>query len=406
MHADRIWRNARLATFKPQPGASNDGVGAVERGLVAAAAGRILYCGEESRAPEFSPTAERIDCEGRWITPGLIDCHTHLVYAGDRAAEFEQRLAGVTYEAIARAGGGIAASVRATRAASEEQLIAATLPRLDALLAEGLTTIEIKSGYGLEWPTERRMLLAAGALAARRRVRVARTFLGAHALPPGFAGDADAYVEQLCEDMIPRVAQEKLAEIVDAYCERIAFSPAQVARLFAVAKQHGLGVKLHADQLSDLGGAALAAQFKALSADHLEYTNEAGVAALAAAGTTAVLLPAAFYFLRETRLPPVDLLRQHRVPIAVATDSNPGTAPITSLLLAMNMAATCFRLTVDECLAGVTREAARALGLLNEIGTLEVGKWCDLAVWDIDRPAELVYRLGFNPLHARVWRGQ
>ncbi|MCB1623293.1 MAG: imidazolonepropionase, partial [Pseudomonadales bacterium] len=339
-------------------------------------------------------------------TPGLIDCHTHLVYAGDRAAEFEQRLAGVTYEAIARAGGGIAASVRATRAASEEQLIAATLPRLDALLAEGLTTIEIKSGYGLEWPTERRMLLAAGALAARRRVRVARTFLGAHALPPGFAGDADAYVEQLCEDMIPRVAQEKLAEIVDAYCERIAFSPAQVARLFAVAKQHGLGVKLHADQLSDLGGAALAAQFKALSADHLEYTNEAGVAALAAAGTTAVLLPAAFYFLRETRLPPVDLLRQHRVPIAVATDSNPGTAPITSLLLAMNMAATCFRLTVDECLAGVTREAARALGLLNEIGTLEVGKWCDLAVWDIDRPAELVYRLGFNPLHARVWRGQ
>jgi len=402
MHAERIWRNARLATFASW----TDGIGVVERGLVAAAGGRIVYCGEESSAPAFVTSSEQIDCERRWITPGLIDCHTHLVYAGNRAAEFEQRLAGVSYQDIARAGGGIASTVRATRAATEEQLVTASLPRLDALLAEGVTTIEIKSGYGLDWATERRILQTMQTLAALRSVSIARTFLGAHALPPESGGDANRYTDMLCSEMIPLVAQAKLADALDAYCERVAFSPQQVRQIFQAARRHGLPVKLHADQLSALGGAALAAEFAALSADHLEYTDEAGVAAMARAGTTAVLLPAAFYFLRETQLPPIDLLRRYRVPLAVATDCNPGTAPLTSLLLAMNMAATLFRLTVEECLAGITREAARALGRLDTAGTLEVGKWCDLAIWNIEQPAELVYRMGFNPLHARVWRSR
>ncbi len=400
MHADRIWRNARLATLA----GDTAGMGIVERGLVAACDGRIVYCGEESQAPQFTGADEPIDCEGRWITPGLIDCHTHLVYAGNRAAEFEQRLAGASYEQIAHAGGGIASTVRATRAASAGQLLAESLPRLDALLAEGVTTIEIKSGYGLEWPTEQRILTAIRSLAAERSVSITATFLGAHAVPAG--QDAGRYVDALCNEMIPSVAQHRLADAVDAYCETVAFSGLQVERVFTAARQHGLRVKLHADQLANLGGAALAARFAAVSADHLEYTDEAGVVALARAGTTAVLLPAAFYFLRQTQLPPVEALRRHAVPMAIATDSNPGTAPLTSLLLAMNMAATLFRLTVDECLAGVTREAARALGRSEEIGTLEAGKWCDLAIWKIERLAELVYRLGFNPLHARVWRGQ
>ncbi len=324
MHAERIWRNARLATFASR----TDGIGVVERGLIAAAGGRIVYCGAESSAPAFATSIEAIDCEQRWITPGLIDCHTHLVYAGDRAIEFEQRLAGVSYEEIARAGGGIMSTVRATRAATEEQLVAASLPRLDALIAEGVTTVEIKSGYGLDWATERRILQTMQALAARRAVSIARTFLGAHALPPEWSGDADRYTESLCREMIPLVAQARLADALDAYCERVAFSPQQVRRIFQTARQHGLPVKLHADQLSDLGGAALAAEFAALSADHLEYTDAAGVAALARAGTTAVLLPAAFYCLRETQLPPIDLLRRHAVPLAVATDCNPGTAPL------------------------------------------------------------------------------
>jgi imidazolonepropionase len=343
--------------------------------------------------------------DGRWVTPGLVDCHTHLVYAGERAHEFELRLAGASYEEIARTGGGIISTVKATRAASEDDLVRASLPRLDRLLAEGVTTIEIKSGYGLDLKTEMRMLRTAHRLAQQREVDVVTSFLGAHALPPEANGDKEQYIDGVCS-MISAIARERLADAVDAFCENIAFSPQQTARVFAAAEAAGLPVKLHADQLSNLHGARLAAEHGALSADHLEYTDQDGVAAMARSGTVAVLLPGAFYVLREKQVPPVDELRGQRVPIAIATDCNPGTSPITSLLVVMNMAATLFRLTVHEAVAGVTREAARALGRLNEIGTLEQGKWCNLAIWDIDRPAELVYRIGFNPLHARVWRGE
>ncbi len=398
--ADALWTNARLLTM------AGDGIGGVEPGAVAARDGRIVFVGPWDALPGGCAAGRVVDCEGRWITPGLVDCHTHLVFGGDRAAEFEQRLAGATYEEIARAGGGIASTVRATRAAGEEALVASALRRLDRLIAEGLTTIEVKSGYGLELETERRSLRAARALGRARPVSVATTFLGAHALPPEAGGDKDGYIARVCDEMLPAVAREGLADAVDAFCEGIAFSPAQVARVFARAKAAGLPVKLHADQLSNLGGARLAAEWGALSADHLEHTDEEGAAALARAGTVAVLLPGAYYTLRETQAPPVEALRRHGARIALATDCNPGTSPLTSLLLAMNMGATLFRLTVAECLAGVTREAARALGRLDEVGTLEPGKWCDLAIWDVERPAELVYRLGYNPLHARVWRGQ
>jgi imidazolonepropionase len=401
MRCDRVWHNARLTTLA----AGRAGLGVIDNGLVASAEGRILYAGHASAAPALE-AAERIDCEGRWITPGFVDCHTHLVYTGDRAREFEMRLAGASYEDIARAGGGILSTVRATRAASEAELVSAALPRLDTLVAEGLTTIEIKSGYGLSLEDERKLLRAARALGKHRHVDVTTTFLGAHALPPEADGDKDAYIERVCREMIPAIAREELADAVDGFCESIAFSPEQIARVFDAAKAHGLRVKLHADQLSDLGGAALAARYGALSADHLEHSDEAGIAAMAKAGVAGVVLPGAFYFLRETKLPPIALLRRHRVPIAIATDCNPGTSPLTSLLLTMNMAATLYRLTVDECIAGVTREAARALGRLSDIGTLEAGKRCDLAIWNIERPAELVYRMGFNPLHARVWRGE
>jgi imidazolonepropionase len=398
MRCDRVWHNARLATLAPP------GLGIVEGGTIAAADGRIVFAGATADAPSFDG-GERIDCGGRWITPGLIDCHTHLVYAGDRAREFEMRLNGASYEEIARAGGGILSTVKATRAASESDLTAAALPRLDALIAEGVTTVEIKSGYGLSLEHEMKQLRAARALAGLRKVAISTTCLAAHALPPEASGDKDAYIDLVCREMIPAIAREGLADAVDAFCETIAFSPEQTALVFAAATAHGLKVKLHADQLSDGHGAALAARFAALSADHLEHSDEAGIAALAKAKTVAVLLPGAFYFLRETRQPPVDLLRKHRVPIALATDSNPGTSPLTSILLAMNMGATCFRLTIEECLAAVTREAARALGLHKETGTLEAGKRCDLAVWNVEQPAELVYRIGFNPLHQRVWSG-
>ncbi|PWB61354.1 MAG: imidazolonepropionase [Bradyrhizobiaceae bacterium] len=398
MRFDTIWRDARLATLAP----GRPGLGLVERGAVGAVDGRIAFAGPETELPALWDAAREVRLDGRWITPGLIDCHTHLVYAGDRAHEFELRLAGATYEEIARAGGGIVSTVKATRAASEEALVAASLPRLDRLIAEGVTTVEIKSGYGLEIDAEARMLRAARRLGEARDVAVVTSFLGAHALPPEAAG-TDAYIDAVCR-MIPGL--DGLADAVDAFCEGIAFSPDQVARVFAAAGAAGLPVKLHADQLSNLHGAKLAAAHGALSADHLEYTDEEGVAAMARAGTVAVLLPGAFYVLRETRLPPVAALREHHVPIAVATDCNPGTSPVTSLLLTLNMAATLFRLTVDEAIAGVTREAARALGLLDRVGTLEAGKACDLAIWDIERPAELVYRIGFNPLHARVRRGR
>jgi imidazolonepropionase len=401
MRCDRIWTNARLATLAP----GLPGLGAVEAGLIACRSGEIRYAGPKAEAPAFE--AEVVtDCEGRWITPGLIDCHTHLVHAGDRAQEFEQRLAGTSYEAIARAGGGILSTVRATRAASPDALVAAALPRLDALIAEGLTTVEIKSGYGLTLEDELKMLRAAKRLAKARDVEVHTSFLGAHALPPEFAGDAEGYIDQVCRVMIPAVAEAGLASAVDAFCETIAFTPAQVGRVFAAAKAHGLPVKLHAEQLSNSGGAALAADFGALSADHLEHLDTAGVAALARAGTAAVLLPGAYYATRETRPPPISALRAAGVPIALATDCNPGTSPLTSLLLTMNLAATLYRLPVEACLAGVTREAAKALGQGHRLGVLEAGKACDLALWDIERPAELVWRLGFNPLHARVRRGQ
>ncbi len=402
MLCDRIWRNARLATMA----GDLPGLGVICDGAVATVGGRIVYAGAWNSRPAGLDAAEILDCGGRWVTPGLIDCHTHIVYGGDRAGEFEQRLAGASYEAIARAGGGIAATVGATRAASEAALVRSALTRLDALLAEGVTTIEIKSGYGLTLADELKCLRAGQALGHARAVRVVSTFLGAHAVPPEFVGNADGYIDDVCTQMIPAVAAGKLAVAVDGFCEGIGFSVGQMARVFTAARAHGLAVKLHAEQLSNSRGAALAASFGALSADHLEYLDAAGVHAMAPAGTVAVLLPGAYYFMRETQLPPIGALRAAGVPMAVASDCNPGTSPLTSLLLAMNMAATCFRLTVDECMIGVTRAAAQALGLQGEIGTLEAGNSCDLAIWDIERPAELVYRMGFNPLYKRVWKGQ
>ena len=399
----RIWRNARLATMAP----ARAGLGIVEKGAIVARDGRILFAGPEAEVPaSMTGGAEVIDCEGRWITPGLIDCHTHLVHAGNRASEFEMRLAGATYEEVARAGGGIVSSVRALRAASEDQLVRETLPRLDALIAEGVTTVEVKSGYGLDLENEVKALRAARRLGDERPVTVRTTCLSAHALPPEAGGDKDAFIALVADQILPAIAREGLADAVDAFCEGIAFSPEQVARVFDAAAKLGLPVKLHADQLSDLGGAALAARYRALSADHLEYASEAGIAAMAQSGTVAVLLPGAYYFIRETRKPPVAGFRAQGVPMALATDCNPGTSPLTSLLLTMNMAATLFLMTVEECLLGVTRNAAMALGMAGEVGTLEAGKRADLAGWNIGTPAELVYRIGFNPLHARVWEGR
>jgi imidazolonepropionase len=402
MRFDRIWLDARLVTLDPERPA----LGTIERGAIAARDGRIAFVGLQQDLPAGWDAAERIACGGRWVTPGLVDCHTHLVFGGNRAHEFEMRLAGATYEEIAKGGGGIVSTVAATRKAGEDELVASALLRLDRLMSEGVTTVEIKSGYGLDLDSEARQLRAARRLGRERKVTIATTFLGAHALPPEANGDKDGYITKVCDEMLPAIAREGLADAVDAFCEGIAFSPEQTARVFAAAKAAGLPVKLHADQLSNLGGARLAAAHGALSADHLEYTDEDGAAAMARAGTVAVLLPGAYYMLRETKVPPVGLFRKHGTPMALATDCNPGTSPMTSLLMVMNMGATLFRLTVEECLAGVTREAARALGRLDEIGTLAPGKWCDLAVWNVERPAELVYWLGLNPLHARVWRGE
>jgi len=397
--ATTVWRNARLATLAP----GAEALGVIERGAVVARGERIIFAGLESEAPAAGSV---VDCEGRWITPALIDCHTHLVYAGSRAREFEMRLEGASYEEIARGGGGILSTVRATREASVDQLVTQSLPRLDALILEGVGTIEIKSGYGLDLESERRMLSAARRLGRERAVDVRATFLGAHALPPEYRDDRKAYVALVSDTMLPALAAEGLVDAVDGFCEGIAFSRDEMARVFASARKLGVPVKLHAEQLSNVGGATLAAEFGALSADHLEYVDEAGVAAMAKIGVVATLLPGAYYTLRESKAPPIELFRRYRVPIAVATDCNPGTSPLTSLLLALNMAATLFRLTVEECLVGATRNAARALGLAGEVGTLEPGKRADLAIWDIERPAELVYRLGFNSLHARVWRGR
>lgn len=399
-HVDRIWRNARIATM----GDAGATYGAVEAGLIAAKNGRIVWAGAERDAPALT-AAETIDVESRWITPGLIDCHTHLVHAGNRAAEFEQRLNGATYEEIAKAGGGIVSTVKAVRAAGEAELVRQSLPRLDGLLADGVTTVEVKSGYGLDTETEIKMLRAARALGGERDVRIKTTFLGAHALPPE-AGDRDAYIRCVCEDQLPAVAEAGLADAVDGFCETIGFSREQIRQVMEAARRHGLPVKLHAEQLSDLGGAVLAAEFGALSADHLEYAGKEAAAAMAASGTVAVMLPGAFYFLRDTKVPPIDLFRRHGVAMAVATDCNPGSSPLTSLLLALNMAATLFRMTPLEALAGATVNAARALGIAGEVGSIEAGKRCDLAVWDIDHPAELVYAIGARPLQARIFGGR
>jgi imidazolonepropionase len=387
---DLLFANVHLATMAGGYGEQRDAALAVKDG-------RIAWIGPRAQAPR---AAREQDCGGAWMTPGLVDCHTHIVHAGNRSNEWEARLNGATYEDIARQGGGIMSTVRATREADVDALVAASLPRVQAMLREGVTTLEIKSGYGLELESEARMLHAARRIGQLLPVRVMTTFLGAHALPPEFAGRADDYVTEVCERMLPRLAEQGLVDAVDAFCERIGFSNAQTERIFGAARALGLPVKLHAEQLSDQQGAALVARFGGLSADHLEYLSPEGIAAMAGAGTVAVLLPGAYYFLRETVQPPVAALRAAGVPMAVSTDCNPGTSPMTSLLLAMNMACTLWRLTPQEALLGTTANAARALGLQDEIGTLEVGKQADLALWDIARPADLAYAIGFNPCKA------
>ncbi|RJG06977.1 imidazolonepropionase [Noviherbaspirillum cavernae] len=400
LHWDSLWINVHLATV-----ADANGYGDIRDGAIAVKDGRIAWLGARSALPAGYQAKETHDGEGCWLTPGLIDCHTHIVYAGNRSDEFEARLNGVAYEEIAKRGGGIVSTVRATRAATEDALYAASLPRVRNLLAEGVTTLEIKSGYGLDLESERKMLRVARKLGATLPVRVKTTFLGAHALPPEYAGQADAYIDLICEQMLPALADEGLADAVDAFCEKIGFSSAQTERVFEAAKERGLPVKLHAEQLSDQGGAALTARYRGLSADHLEYLSDEGIAAMAAAGTVAVLLPGAFYFLRETKFPPLQALRDAGVPIAISTDCNPGTSPMTSLLLAMNMACTIFRMTPQEALAGATIHAARALGMEKDCGSLAVGKLADFALWAIDRPGDLAYAIGGNPCQAVVNAG-
>jgi len=396
---DSLWTNARLATMT----AGGAAYGAIEQGAIAVKDGRIAWAGAMAELRGVS-AGEVHDAGGRWITPGLIDCHSHIVYGGGRAAEFELRLEGAGYEEIARAGGGILATVVATRAADEDSLYASAKARLASLMAEGLTTIEIKSGYGLDLDTELKMLRVARRLGDSLPITLRTSFLGAHALPAEYQGRSSDYIAFVCDQVLPAIHREGLADAVDAFCETIGFSPAETERVFDAARRLGLPVKLHAEQLSDRGGAALAARHGALSADHLEYLSADGVAALAAAGTVAVLLPGAYYFLRETQLPPLDALRAANVAIAIATDSNPGSSPVTSILLMLNMACTLFRMTPEEALAGITRNAARALGLAASHGTLEAGKAADFVLWDIERPAELAYGIGANPTH-RVIRG-
>ena len=393
----RLLRNCRLAP--------TGGGGALEAAALVIEDGRILWAGEEASLPPAHRRAKADDLGGRLVTPGLIDCHSHIVFGGNRAREFELRLEGASYAEIARQGGGILSTMQATRAASEEQLIATALPRLDALIAGGVTTIEIKSGYGLDIKTELKMLRAARALGRLRPVNVITSWLAAHALPPEYKDSGDEYIERVAIPGLRQAHAEGLVDAVDGFCESIAFSPDQIARLFQAARELGLPVKLHAEQLSNLGGAELVARFKGLSADHLEYLDPAGVRAMADAGTVAVLLPGAFYTLRETRVPPVEALRKAGVPMAVASDGNPGSSPLFSLLLAMNMACTLFRLTPSEALAGATTHAARALGL-SDRGVLAKGMRADLAVWDVIEPAELAYGIGFNPLHARYFGGR
>ncbi|MBJ6370599.1 imidazolonepropionase [Sedimentitalea arenosa] len=394
----KLLTNLNVATMTDAPtpyGLMSDAAIALQDGL-------IKWVGKAEEIPENLQDAESVDLGGRLVTPGLIDCHTHLVHGGNRAAEFEMRLNGASYEEVARAGGGIISTVRATRSANADELLQSALRRADALIAEGVTTLEIKSGYGLDVDTELRMLRVAREVGNNRAIRVRTSFLGAHAIPADYKDRADAYIDQVCIPTLRQAHDEGLVDAVDGFCEGIAFSTDQIARVFEVARELGLPVKLHAEQLSNLGGAALAARHGALSADHLEYLDEDGVQAMADAGTVAVLLPGAFYTLRETQVPPVQSLREHGVPIALATDANPGSSPLTSLLLAMNMGCTLFRLTPEEALRAVTVHAARAMGL-TDVGTIAPGQRAELAVWDVKQPSELAYRIGFNPLHTRIF---
>lgn len=376
--------------------------GLVEDAGIAIEGDIIVWAGAMSNLPERFSGWERTDFGGRLATPALVDCHTHLVFGGNRAREFEMRLEGASYEEVARAGGGIVSTVSATRGLDEDALVEDALKRLDALLAEGVATVEVKSGYGLTVEDELKMLRAARRLAELRPVRIKTSYLAAHAVPAEYRGREDAYIDAVVLPGMAAAHAEGLVDAVDGFCEGIAFSPAQMARVFDRARELGLPVKLHAEQLSNLGGAKMAASYGALSADHLEYLDEEGVAAMAASGTVAVLLPGAFYTLRETQYPPLAALRKHGVRIAVATDCNPGSSPLASLLLTVNMACTLFRMTPEEALAGATREGARALGLAEEIGTIEAGKRAEIAIWDVAHPAELAYRIGFNPLHRRI----
>ena len=400
---DLLWHSVKLACMNK----GGSAYGLIEDGAIAVQDGKIAWTGSASELPGPAETLAREvrDGQGMCITPGLIDSHTHLVYAGNRAREFEMRLEGASYEELAKAGGGILSTVQATRNASEKALFEASKPRLMSLLEEGVTTVEIKSGYGLETETECRMLRVARKLESELPVSISTSFLGAHALPAEFQGRSDDYIDLVCGEMIGEVAQQGLADAVDAFCEGIGFNLAQTERVFQAAGKHGLPVKLHAEQLSDLKGARLAAEYGAVSADHLEYIEEDGVTAMAESGTVANLLPGAFYFLRETKLPPLDLFRKHDVPVALATDCNPGSSPAESLLLMMNMGCTLFRMTPEEALAGVTRNAAKALGL-DDRGVLEKGKRADLVIWDVEHPAELSYRFGVNPCNTVVQSGK
>lgn len=397
-----LWLNARVATLAPV----SDGLGILNDAAILVRDGKIAWIGTRSQVSTISPPDNVVDLEGRWVTPALVDCHTHIVHGGNRAREFEMRLAGSTYEEIAKAGGGIISSVQATNSLTVHELVHTALPRLDSLLREGVSTVEVKSGYGLNIDAEMKMLRAARALADQRSVRIQTSWLAAHSCPPEYKGRNRDYIEEVVIPGLEKAHAEGLVDAVDGFCERIAFSVDEIRVIFEKAKELGLPVKLHAEQLSDTGGAKLAASYGALSADHLEYLDDGGARQLAEAGTVAVLLPGAFYAIREKQVPPIAALRAAGTHIAIATDSNPGTSPLTSVLLTMNMAATLFGLTVDECIAGATREGARALGLLDETGTLEVGKSADFAVWDVDSLAELVYRIGFNPLHSRIFKGK
>ena len=395
-----LLKNCRVATLQ----AGQAPYGLIDNSACVLDGEIIAWVGAEGALPTTFNIDQTLDLQGRLVTPALIDCHTHIVHGGNRAQEFEMRLNGASYEEVARAGGGIISTVKATRAASEDDLLTAALPRVDAMIAEGVALIEVKSGYGLDRTAELNMLRAARRLAGCRPIEVRTTFLGAHATPPEYAGRDDAYLEEVCIPTLRAAHAEGLVDAVDAFCEGIAFQPEQVARVFTVAEDLGLPVKIHAEQLSNLGGAKMAAGFNALSADHIEYLDEMGVQSMAKAGMTAVILPGAFYTLHETQKPPIDLLRTHNVPMAVSTDANPGSSPMTSLLMAMNMACTLFRLTPEEALVGTTRNAARALGLTDR-GQIAPGLRADLALWDVEHPAELSYRIGFNPLYRRIFGG-